>query len=126
MDRNDNRKHEISHKCFSKPDETRFPPKAKIEALSLPQHKFFRITAEPGWRWTNDMKSVAKTDLCQITHVGYVMSGSIGVMFQGKTERFQAGEVYEIPSGHDAWTEGQAPAVLLEFSQQSAEWGKQK
>jgi hypothetical protein len=115
----------LSHKSHSTPDEARSPPHAKIEIVSLPGHKFSRLTLQAGWRWSNDIKPIAKTDLCQLNHVGYVVSGTMGVSAGGKTEHVHAGESYEIPPGHDAWTEGQEAVVLIEFSQQTAEWAKQ-
>lgn len=115
----------LSHKSHDAPDEARTPPHAKIEIVSLPGHKFSRLTLHPGWRWSNDIKPIAKTDLCQLSHVGYVVSGTMGVTVAGKTDLIHAGESYEIPGGHDAWTEGKDAVVLIEFSQQTAEWAKQ-
>jgi hypothetical protein len=115
----------LLHKSHNNPDEARTPSRAQIEIVSLSQHKVSRITCQPGWRWSDDIKPIAKTDLCQLSHTGYVVSGILGVVFGGKAELIHAGESYEIPSGHDAWTEGQDALVLVEFSQQTAEWAKQ-
>ncbi len=115
----------LSHKSHDTPDEARTPPHGKIEIVSLPHHKFSRLTCQPGWRWSKDIKPIAKTDLCQLTHVGYVVSGAMGVTVDGKTDHIHAGESYEIPPGHDSWTEGQEAVVLIEFSPQSAEWAAQ-
>jgi hypothetical protein len=32
-----------------------------------------RITYQPGWRWTTDIKPVAGSDLCQVNHFVYVL-----------------------------------------------------
>ncbi len=115
----------VSHKSHETPDEARAPPHAKIEIVSLPHHKFSRLTMQPGWRWSNDIKPIAKTDSCQLSHAGYIVSGTMGVSVAGKTDIIHAGESYEIPPGHDAWTEGNEAVTLIEFSEQTAEWAKQ-
>jgi hypothetical protein len=33
-----------------------------------------RITAQPGWRWSTDVKPLANTASCQAPHLGYVLS----------------------------------------------------
>jgi hypothetical protein len=35
-----------------------------------------RARFEPGWRWSNDVKPIAKTDRCMFPHEGYCVSGS--------------------------------------------------
>src|SRR6266581_4075567 len=66
-----------------------------------------RASLEPGWKWSECVKPLVKTDLCQVAHLGYVISGSLGVvMADGNTFRVQAGDGYRIEPGHDAWVEG--------------------
>jgi mannose-6-phosphate isomerase-like protein (cupin superfamily) len=116
----------LMHKNFDKPDESRSPPNAKIEIVHLGKTKVSRATARPGWKWSKDIKPTAKTDTCQVPHVGYVISGSIVIAFGDKQETIRAGEVYEIPAGHDAWVEGNQEAVMIDFAPQMAtDWGKE-
>ena len=61
------------------------------------------------------MKPVAKTEQCQLSHVGYAVSGAIRVHLKDGTEKtIHAGESYTIPPGHDAWVEGDKPFVGIE------------
>jgi mannose-6-phosphate isomerase-like protein (cupin superfamily) len=113
------------HRSFDKPDQTRDVPNARIEVINLGHHKVSRATAKPGWKWTRDVSPVAKTDLCQTPHTGYVVSGALTIQFGDKTETIRAGEAYEIPAGHDAWVEGDETAVMIDFDSKTAEeWGK--
>jgi len=85
-----------------------------------------RATLEPGWKWSECVKPIAKTDLCQAAHVGYVISGTLaGVMADGTTFRAKAGDIYRIDPGHDGWVEGDEPWVAVEF-QSLREYAKPK
>jgi quercetin dioxygenase-like cupin family protein len=74
-----------------------------------------RFNFEPGWRWSECVKPVVKTDHCQVSHVGYAVSGQLTVRMTDGTEKtIAAGESYTIPPGHDAWVEGAEPYVGIE------------
>ena len=60
----------FSAKQFDTPDETRTPDKSKMEVLDLGSVKAARLTAEPGWRWSECIKPIAGTESCQAHHVG--------------------------------------------------------
>src|SRR5437867_2542384 len=84
-----------------------------------------RATLEPGWRWSNDVKPIAKTDSCQVHHKGYVISGRIHVvMDDGAEGEAGPGDVYEITAGHDAWVVGDKPYVAVDFSEEIAGFAK--
>jgi hypothetical protein len=101
---------------FSSPNETRAPDKTKIELVNLAGGQIGRYTFQPGWRWAECIKPVAKTDSCQVEHVGYCVAGGIHVVHEDGTQMdVTAGEVYRIGPGHDAWNAGSEPAVVVEF-----------
>jgi quercetin dioxygenase-like cupin family protein len=76
-----------------------------------------RATFEPGWRWSEHVKPIAKTDSCQAPHVGYVISGRMGVLMDDEgREEFGPGDVMIVPPGHDAWTIGDEPCVVIDWS----------
>jgi hypothetical protein len=103
-----------SKSCAS-PDEVRTPPKTRVEIVRLSGFTLGRFNLEPGWRWSECIKPVVKTDLCQIAHVGYVISGRLTLRLKDGTEKkIAAGEFYTIPPGHDAWVEGNEPVVAIE------------
>ena len=107
----------VEKKSLNKPEQTKKVGRAKVEGIKMGALNFQRYTAEPGWRWSEDVKPVAKTESCQVSHLIYVISGRLHVsMDNGKEEEFNTGDVGAIPPGHDGWTVGDKPAVWLEIS----------
>jgi mannose-6-phosphate isomerase-like protein (cupin superfamily) len=105
-------------KNFDSPDETR-PFEGKGEALlvNLGGKAIGKGTFEPGWKWSENVKPIAKTDSCQAHHVGYCVSGAMTVhMNDGTSFEIKAGDVFDIPPGHDAEVTGSEPCVQLDFS----------
>lgn len=103
-------------KNFSAPDETRPIAAGKVEVLKLNEMPVIRNTFEKGWRWSESVKPIAKTDSCQVPHVLYVLSGQLSVhMDDGSTFEYGPGDLGVIPPGHDAWVVGDAPCVNLDF-----------
>jgi hypothetical protein len=102
-------------KSLDSPDEVRSPDKTRVEVIRLEGFTLGRFNFQPGWRWSECVKPVVKTDLCQASHVGYAVSGSITVRLNDGTEKtIRPGEAYTIPPGHDAWVEGNEPFVGIE------------
>src|SRR2546429_7749887 len=69
----------IAKKSFDSPDEVRTPDKTRLEIVDLGSHKAARMTAQPGWTWSECVKPVAGTDRCQARHVGVVVAGSVSL-----------------------------------------------
>jgi len=102
-------------KSHSSPDEVRSPSRTRVEVVQFDGFTIGRFNLEPGWRWSECIKPVVKTDHCQVSHVGYAVSGRITVrMKDGTAKTISAGESYTIPPGHDAWVEGNQPFVGIE------------
>jgi len=108
---------ELQSKSFDAPDEVReFQANGRVELVSLASGPVGRGTFEPGWRWSTDVKPLAGTDSCQVEHIGYVISGRMKVvMDSGEESEVGPGDTFHMPSGHDAWTVGNEPCVLLDF-----------
>jgi hypothetical protein len=103
-------------KNFGVPDETRRVPKATVEVLKLNDTQVIRNTFEPGWRWSESVKPIAKTETCQVYHLLYILSGRLGAsMADGSVAEFGPGEVGVIPPGHDGWVIGNEACVNLDF-----------
>jgi uncharacterized protein YjlB len=112
----------ITKKSFDMPDETRTPEKTRIEVVNLGTAKAFRMTAQPGWRWSECVKPVAKTDSCQARHVGTVASGRLRIAHNDGTEvEVAPGDAYVIEAGHDAWVVGDEAFVGYEFESGTAD-----
>lgn len=104
-------------KNISQPDETRKFPKGKFEVVNLEGWTIGKATFEPGWKWSESVKPIAKTPSCQAAHRMYVLSGKMRiVMDDGQNLEVGAGDVADVPAGHDAWTLGNEPCVALDFS----------
>ena len=102
-------------KSHASPDEVRSPDKTRVEVVRLEGYTIGRFNFQPGWRWSQCVKPVVKTESCQVAHVGYAVSGSITVRMNDGTETTIApGMSYTIPPGHDAWVEGSEPFVGIE------------
>ena len=105
----------LEAKSHDTPDETRTPPKTRVEQVSVGGYTIGRFTFEPGWRWSECIKPIVGTESCQLSHVGYVISGSLSVeTSDGKQVDLKPGQSYAIPPGHDAWNAGDEPFVGLE------------
>lgn len=102
-------------KSHDSPDEVRSPDKTRVEVVQFERYTIGRFRFQPGWRWSECVKPVVKTDQCQLSHVGHAVSGRIKVRMTDGTEKtISAGESYTIPPGHDAWVEGDQPFVGIE------------
>jgi hypothetical protein len=103
---------------FDAPKETRqFKNHGRVELVELQGGMAGRGTFEPGWKWSEDVKPIAGTESCQASHTGYVISGAMHVAFDdGSAVDVKTGDVFFMPSGHDAWTVGSEPCVLVDFS----------
>jgi hypothetical protein len=102
-------------KSHDTPDELRSPNKTKVEVVRLKEFTLGRLTMEPGWKWSDCIKPVVKTDSCQVSHVGHCISGRIHIqMNDGSETTITPGTSYTIPPGHDAWVEGSEPFVCVE------------
>lgn len=63
-----------------------------------------------------DVKPLAGTESRRVPHVGYVLSGSMTVrMDDGDEHTHASGKAFNMPPGHDAWTEGDEACVLVDF-----------
>lgn len=107
--------HKLETKSHDKPDEVRAPDKTRVEIVRLEGFTIGRFTLQPGWRWSECIKPVVKTDSCQVAHVGYAVSGRLTLkMNDGSQTTILPGMSYTIPAGHDAWIEGNEPFVAIE------------
>lgn len=100
------------------PDETRqVADKGRVDLVTLGEVTVGRATFEPGWRWSEQVRPLAGTALCEVTHVGYVLSGRQAVRMADGSERVLGpGDAFVVGSGHDAWVVGEEPCVTLDFS----------
>ena len=103
-------------KNFETPDEVREFSHARLDVLKIGGGEVGRLVLEPGWRWSEHIKPLAGTELCEAPHFQYVVSGRGGVRMADGTElELGPGDVNLLPSGHDAWVIGDEPLVLVDW-----------
>ena len=103
-------------KSLNSPEEVRKFEKGKVELVSIAGATIGRATFDPGWKWSTCVKPIAKTDSCQAAHFGYQISGTLATRMDDGTEKSsRAGDVLNIPPGHDAWVIGTEPVVVIDF-----------
>ena len=104
------------HKTFSSPDETREFPHGRAEILKVGGGEVGRLVFQPGWRWSNDVKPIAKTQSCTAPHFQYHVSGRLAIRMDDGTEFIAGpGDITSLPSGHDAWVVGNEPVVVVDW-----------
>ena len=107
---------QAEQKNFSTPDETRSFEFGEVNLLKIGGAEIGMLTLRPGWRWSEHVKPLAGTDLCEAPHFQYHVQGTLHVVMADGTE-FDAGkgDVTALPQGHDAWVVGDEPVVLVDW-----------
>ncbi|MEP7179274.1 MAG: nuclear transport factor 2 family protein [Pseudonocardiales bacterium] len=78
---------------------------------------------EPGWRWSADIAPIAGTATCQTRHLGYVLSGRMQIKLEdGREAVIEAGDLFDLPAGHDAWVLGDEPCVMIDHSPEATRY----
>ena len=77
---------ETQHRSFQAPDETRKFPNGQAEILGIGNAEVGRLTFQPGWRWSNDVKPLAGTSSCEAPHFQYHVSGRLAIRMDDGSE----------------------------------------
>jgi hypothetical protein len=94
-------------KRFEQPDEVREFEKGKFEIVNLGGMTLGRATYQPGWKWSEHVGKAHGKQLCDVEHVGLVVSGhAVAAMADGRIIDLRAGELFYIGPGHDSWVVG--------------------
>src|SRR6185436_17184477 len=85
---------EVISKRFESPDETRVFVKGKFEIVKSGGMTIGRASYEPGWKWSEHVSPVAGAALCNVEHVGMVISGrAMAAMEDGSEFELTAGSL---------------------------------
>jgi len=114
--------HDKSYRrSFDEPDDQKLKGGVQIDVVQLGDLKAKRATYPPGWRFSQHMGAPR----CYDTHVGYTVSGRIvAELDDGTRLEFGAGDVFMVPAGHDAYTVGDEPCVLVQFDEGESAAGR--
>ena len=103
-------------KSFAIPDETRTFELGQVDLVDLAGTQIGRLTLQPGWRWSDHVKQIAGTELCEAPHFQYHVQGTLRIQMADGTELdARAGDVTALPHGHDAWVIGDEPVVVVDW-----------
>jgi hypothetical protein len=106
-------------KRFEQPDEVRTFEKGKFEIVRIGGMTIGRATYQPGWKWSLHVGPSVGSELCNVEHLGLVVSGcATAAMAGGTVYELRAGNLFYIPPGppgHDSWVVGSEPYVSLHF-----------
>ena len=98
------------------PTEVREFVRGRFELYRVGPMTLGRATYQPGWVWSEHVGAETGDALCQVEHVGMVLSGeAVAAMDDGTEYRLRPGQFFYIPPGHDSWVVGDEPYVSLHF-----------
>ena len=106
-------------KRLDSPDEIREFELGRFEVVTIGGMTIGRATYQPGWKWSEHVGKPIGQSLCQVEHVGLVVSGcATAAIEDGRVVEMRAGDIFYIPPGppgHDSWVVGEEPYVSLHF-----------
>jgi quercetin dioxygenase-like cupin family protein len=104
-------------KRFEQPDEVRHMEKGTFEIVRIGGLTIGRATYQPGWKWSKHVGPSRGKRLCDVEHVGLVVSGTATAAFEdGTVHELTPGTLFYIPpTPHDSWVVGDEPYVSLHF-----------
>src|ERR1700683_4588070 len=103
-------------KSFAPPDETRDFERGALDLLQIGGAEIGRLPLQPGWRWSDHVKPLARPELCEAPHFQYHVQGTLHVvMADGSEFDARPGDVTALPQGHDAWVVGAEPVVVVDW-----------
>ncbi|TDQ51507.1 nuclear transport factor 2 family protein [Actinorugispora endophytica] len=110
---------------FDDADEVREFGNGRLEVLNIGGREIDRAVFQPGWRWSENVKPIAGTDLCMFSHFGHVMSGTLHVRMADGTEiDCGPGDVMRVAPGHDAWVVGDEAVTIVDWEQGKGDYAK--
>ena len=103
-------------KTLSQPDEVREFELGRLDVVEIGGGSVGRLTLQPGWRWSEHVKPIAGTELCEAPHFQYHLAGTLHIaMADGAEFEAKPGDITSLPSGHDAWVVGDEPVVVIDW-----------
>lgn len=106
----------IEQRDFADPDEVRTFDYGRVELIKVGGMEIGRLVLSPGWRWSEHVKPIAGTDLCEAPHFQYHVAGTLRLRTaDGREFDAEPGQVTSLPAGHDAWVVGDQDVVIVDW-----------
>lgn len=106
----------VEAKTFEQPDETVTFERGRVQIVTVGSMTIGHEVAEPGWRWSEHVKPIVGTEWCEFHHAMYVLSGRMRTLMRdGEVRDVVAGQVVDLPPGHDAWVVGDEPVTSIDL-----------
>jgi hypothetical protein len=105
----------LTRRRFDQPDDVLQYPRAAVHVIRSNGSLWWRMTLEPGWRYSESMGGSEGTDSCPAEHLFmFVLSGRLAVRMENGTEQeFGPGDVGSIPPNHDSWVVGDESVLAV-------------
>jgi mannose-6-phosphate isomerase-like protein (cupin superfamily) len=108
---------EYVKKNLADPDNVMECGHGRMELATIDDLTVARMTLQPGWKWSENIRPMVNTDSCQVRHLQYVIRGRLRIVQDDGTQiDLGPGDFVSIPPGHDAWVVGDEPFVAIDFS----------
>lgn len=106
----------IEQRDFADPNEVRTFDYGRVELIKVGGMEIGRLVLSPGWRWSEHVKPIAGTDLCEAPHFQYHVAGTLRLRTaDGREFDAEPGQVTSLPAGHDAWVVGDQDVVIVDW-----------
>ena len=104
-------------RSWGEPDETVEFGGVTEQRITIGGLTVVRSVQPPGWDWRSHFQPLVGGEWCQARHLGVTLEGRQGVRLEDGTEvTYGPGDLYDIPPGHEGWTIGDEPCVMIEWS----------
>ena len=101
---------------FDEADERREFPLGRFDLVQIGGMTVGRAEYEPGWRWSEHVGPAQGQAVCEVAHLGLVLSGRNRIeMTDGRVFELGPGDLFEIGPGHDSAVVGDEPYVSIHF-----------
>jgi hypothetical protein len=101
---------------FEDADERREFDLGRFDLVQIGGMTVGRAEYAPGWRWSTHVGADQGKRLCEVAHLGLVLSGrNLIEMEDGRSFEVRPGDLFEIGPGHDSSVVGDEPYVSIHF-----------
>jgi hypothetical protein len=106
----------VNVRNFDDPDEHRDFPLGGFDLMRIGGMTVGRAEYQPGWRWSEHVGAALGQSICEVAHLGLVISGRNRIeMTDGRVVEVGPGDLFEIGPGHDSVVIGDEPYVSIHF-----------